>query len=139
MIFLSSKNYWCYLKKKNAFVKLDFKYQISLSTSEILYLERLSQNIWILKFDSVKKLPTSSSCCLCYRSTKNEYYLCLFLRLINFQKRHPQNYHSLIQKKKIFCSESSSAKTHSITSSTVKLSLARVFLSVAIFKRNFRA
>ena len=42
------------------------KYHMELSTSGILYLERLNQSIQILKFDSVKKLQTSSSCCLCY-------------------------------------------------------------------------
>ena len=52
MIFLSSKNYWEYLR--NIFVALDFKYHMQLSTSGVLYLERLNQNIRTLKFDSVK-------------------------------------------------------------------------------------
>ena len=42
------------------------KYHMELSTSGILYLERLNQSIRILKFDSDKKLQTSSSSCLCY-------------------------------------------------------------------------
>ena len=54
------------IKNTNIFVGLDFKYHMELSTSGILYLECLNQNIRILKFDSVKKLQTSSSCCWCY-------------------------------------------------------------------------
>ena len=100
MIFLSSKNYWDYLRKKNTniFVGLDFKYHMELSASGILYLERLNQNIRIPKFDSVKKLQTSSLCCLLLKY-QNEYYLCLFLWLINLQKRHPLNYHCLIERR----------------------------------------
>ena len=100
MIFLSSKNYWDYLRKKNTniFVGLDFKYHMELSASGILYLERLNQNIRIPKFDSVKKLQTSSLCCLLLKY-QNEYYLCLFLWLINLQKRHPPNYHCLIERR----------------------------------------
>ena len=100
MIFLSSKNYWDYLRKKNTniFVGLDFKYHMELSASGILYLERSNQNIRIPKFDSVKKLQTSSLCCLLLKY-QNEYYLCLFLWLINLQKRHPPNYHCLIERR----------------------------------------
>ena len=100
MIFLSSKNYWDCLRKKNTniFVGLDFKYHMELSASGILYLERLNQNIRIPKFDSVKKLQTSSLCCLLLKY-QNEYYLCLFLWLINLQKRHPPNYHCLIERR----------------------------------------
>ena len=54
------------IKNTNIFVGLDFKHHMELSTSGILYLECLNQNIRILKFDSVKKLQTSSSCCWCY-------------------------------------------------------------------------
>ena len=39
-------------KKANIFVGFDFKYHMKLSTSGILYLERLTQNTRILKFDS---------------------------------------------------------------------------------------
>ena len=53
-------------KNTNIFVGLDFKYHIELSASGILYLENLNQNIRILKFNSVKKLQTSSSYCLYY-------------------------------------------------------------------------
>ena len=71
---------------------------MELSASGILYLERLNQNIRIPKFDSVKKLQTSSLCCLLLKY-QNEYYLCLFLWLINLQKRHPPNYHCLIERR----------------------------------------
>ena len=39
-------------KNTNIFVGLNFKYHMKLSTSEILYLERLTQNTRILKFNN---------------------------------------------------------------------------------------
>ena len=118
-------------KNTNIFVGLDFKYHMELSTSGILYLENLNQNIRILKFDSVKKLQTSSSYCLYYWSIRMNIICACFFGWWIF-RRDTLRTITVWFRKKISYSESSSANTASITSLAVKLSLARIVPSVAI-------
>ena len=107
-------------KNTNICVGLDFKYHMKLSTSGILYLERLNQNIWIIKFDSVKKLQTSSSSFLCDWSTRINIICACFYSLWIFRIDTLQTITVCFRKKK------TKTNTPTITSSTFNLSLARI-------------